>query len=106
MINELPAVVSIGAIAIDQTDSWVRAAYQRRHIHCEAFLAGGTTVYIGLIAGAADRYRAHMLVAHDEHDAAILKMEAETPLLVFIPPYFMSIGSSLASRFISWQSVL
>ena len=26
-----------------------------------------------------------MLVAHDEHDAAILKMEAETPLLVFIP---------------------
>jgi tetratricopeptide (TPR) repeat protein len=87
LIKELPAVVSIWRDS-DRSDSFLGSGclLDRRHIlTAQHLLAGSTTVYIGLIAGAADRYRAHMLVSHDEHDAAILKMEAETPLLVSSP---------------------
>ena len=58
----------------------------RRHVLTARHLvAARGAVYLGLIPGAAERYSAHVLASHDEHDAAILMIEAETPMPVASP---------------------
>jgi hypothetical protein len=83
---ELPTIVSIWSDRAG-SESFLGSGclLDRRHALTAKHLVGGGPVYVGLIAGAAERYRAEVLAAHDEHDAAILRIEAETPLPISSP---------------------